>query len=399
MTSQTTIFPLELKQESEDGTFEGYGAIFGNVDRDGDIVERGAFDASLKKRTPALLWQHDQKQPIGRFEIIREDEKGLYVKARIAVKGDGERVHELLKMGALNGLSIGFVAKRASRSATTGVRTIHEADLMEVSLVTFPANEMARIENVKSRQQDTTMPHTPRSFETLLRDNGFSRTQAKAITAKGFKAAGFGASEEAEIADLIREVKTRTLALEEKRSGADAAISALDLLFGGELDENGRQRARAEVAQKIKEYIFNYIVSARSGAERMPVVLNAGESKKFYIPPLFDNQPRRLIGVKVEKLSDNNANVNFACIAKYIEWTTRGPKLQTVHLDSQNSRARIAVGGASIIRAWALKAEKRDVEDAVAMLDRYSQGTQLQLKLRKENNVDRRQIAFRIQVA
>ncbi len=233
MTSQTTIFPLELKQESEDGTFEGYGAIFGNVDRDGDIVERGAFDASLKKRTPALLWQHDQKQPIGRFEIVREDEKGLYVKARIAVKGDGERVHELLKMGALNGLSIGFVAKRASRSATTGVRTIHEADLMEVSLVTFPANEMARIENVKSRQQDTTMPHTPRSFETLLRDNGFSRTQAKAITAKGFKAAGFGASEETEIANMIREVKNRTLVLEGKGAVEKFDLWAAPQFYGG----------------------------------------------------------------------------------------------------------------------------------------------------------------------
>lgn len=402
MTTQTTIFPLELKQENEDGTFEGYGAIFGNVDRDGDVVQRGAFAESLKKRTPALLWQHDQKQPIGRFEIIREDEKGLYVKGRLAMKGEGERVHELLKMGALNGLSIGFVAKRASRNATTGVRTIHEADLMEVSLVTFPANEMARVKNVKSYFKDSTMPHTPRSFETLLRDNGFSRNQAKAITAKGFKAADFDRTDEAEIAELVREMKQRTLALEGKRSGGDAAaavIAALDLLYGGNLDERGRQDARAEIAQKIKEYIFNSIVDSRSGAERMPVVVNAGDRKRFYIPHLFDNQSTRMIGVKVENYRDKKTPVDFVCSMKYLEWTNSGPKQETVTLNASNSRARINVGGARVVRNWALKAEKRDFQDAMALLSRYARGSEMTLKFRKTDRSDRRAVAFRVQVA
>ncbi len=215
MNTTTTILPLDLKADTEKGTFEGYGAIFGNVDRDGDIIERGAFIESLKARMPAFLWQHDQKQPIGRFDIVREDEKGLFVKGRIVTAGKGEEVHGLLKMGALNGLSIGFVTKRASRNATTGVRTIHKADLMEVSLVTFGANEMARVENVKSTGQDN-MIETPRSFENFLRDNGYSRNQAKAITSKGFKAAGLGSNDETEIANLIREVKNRTLVLEGK---------------------------------------------------------------------------------------------------------------------------------------------------------------------------------------
>ena len=298
MMTQTTIFPLELKQESEDGTFEGYGAIFGNVDRDGDIVERGAFKESLNKRTPALLWQHDQKQPIGRFEMIREDEKGLYVKGRIAIKGDGERVHELLKMGALNGLSIGFVAKRASRNAATGIRTIHEADLMEISLVTFPANDMARVENVKSTLQDTVIPQTPRSFEAFLREGGFSRSQAKAITAKGFKAAKFGSAAEIEIADLVLTVKSRITALGENR-GSDCrecepcqtknrGISRCEALRNDIIDGNKSRwrarkmleqlmnKARRETKRFARQHDLNLAKDALSAVVNIVVAVEAG---------------------------------------------------------------------------------------------------------------------------
>jgi HK97 family phage prohead protease len=224
----TLCLPLELKttddadrgaqagangaDRADWGTFEGYGSVFGNQDRDGDIVARGAFADSLKAGLPALLWQHDQKSPIGRFDVVREDKRGLYVKGRLSMSGRGREAYDLLKMGALNGLSIGFVTKEASRDKITGARTIVKASLMEVSLVTFPANELARVEAVKSTHPVTVttpeqnpMISDTRTFERLLRDNGFSRTRAKAITAKGFKASGD------ELADIEIEAMVRAL--------------------------------------------------------------------------------------------------------------------------------------------------------------------------------------------
>lgn len=175
---------LEVKAGDEPGTFEGYGAIFGNRDNDNDIVVKGAFADSLQARMPAMLWQHNMKEPIGRFMDVREDDKGLYVRGKLSMKGKGAEAYELLSMGAMDGLSIGFVTKEATRDAATGTRTIHKADLMEISLVTFPANEMARIESVKAAN----MIADERAFERFLRSSGFSRNRAKTITAKGFKA-------------------------------------------------------------------------------------------------------------------------------------------------------------------------------------------------------------------
>ncbi|PCI59453.1 MAG: HK97 family phage prohead protease [Kordiimonadales bacterium] len=228
---QILHLPLEIKtaetEGSKPGTFEGYGSIFGNMDRDGDVVAKGAFAESLKGGMPALLWQHDQKQPIGRFDMVREDKHGLHVKGQLATNGKGKEAYELLKMGALNGLSIGFVTKEASRDPATGARTIMKADLMEISLVTFPANEMARVSSVKSYFKDTSamtetrmiddaplIDNAPlignaRAFERLLRENGFSRSRAKAITAKGFQCNQSREYGVAEIADLIGELHER----------------------------------------------------------------------------------------------------------------------------------------------------------------------------------------------
>lgn len=179
---------LEIKAGGDEGTFEGYASIFGETDNDGDIVRAGAFIASLKSRAPALLWQHNPKEPIGRFDEVREDERGLYVKGRLALTGKGAEAWSLLKLGAMNGLSIGFRAVEATRDAVTGVRTIGKADLMEISLVTFPANELARVASVKADGMfsDISPPLTSKDFERFLRDAGFSRSEARRITAAGF---------------------------------------------------------------------------------------------------------------------------------------------------------------------------------------------------------------------
>ena len=209
--------PLEVKAGGLPGEFEGYGAVFGNTDRDGDVVAKGAFADSPKERLPALLWQHNAKEPIGRFDVVREDERGLFVKGRLAQSGRGAEAYELLKMGALNGLSIGFVTKEAMRNSAAGTRTIKRADLMEVSLVTFPANELARVQTVKQSgvQSLADQIKTQQSFETMLCDNGFSPRRAKGIATKGFKSADN--AQDREIQELLVQLSERKSKLEIKR--------------------------------------------------------------------------------------------------------------------------------------------------------------------------------------
>lgn len=136
-------------------TIAGYASLFGIRDGAGDRVLPGAFAKSLKSRQlarVAMLWQHDPAQPIGRWERIVEDGRGLWVVGRLA---DGvTRASEaaaLIHSGALSGLSIGFRAIRASKAPRTGERVLSEIDLWEVSLVTFPQMEAARVRLVEPR--------------------------------------------------------------------------------------------------------------------------------------------------------------------------------------------------------------------------------------------------------
>jgi hypothetical protein len=172
----------ELKA-SDEGIVEGYGSVFDVVDSYDDVVEKGAFARTLKEgRAPAMLWQHDTAEPIGVWESLREDDTGLFVRGRFAKTQRGQEALELVKMGALSGLSIGYSVKDA-RMEKNGVRVLTDVELWEVSPVTFPANDAARITRVKASEVKT-----ERELEEYLRDVGFSKAAAKAITAGGFKA-------------------------------------------------------------------------------------------------------------------------------------------------------------------------------------------------------------------
>ncbi len=173
----------EFKADSE-GSIEGYGAVFGNIDAYDDVVAPGAFKRTLeeceeRKRLPAMLWQHDPDEPIGLWTEMREDSRGLLVKGMLAKTQRGREALELIKMGALSGLSIGYNPVRAMFDEKTGVRTLLDIELWEVSPVTFPANAAARITSAKNIR-------TERDFERFLRTHGFSRKDAELITAKGF---------------------------------------------------------------------------------------------------------------------------------------------------------------------------------------------------------------------
>lgn len=179
-------FALQIKATGDDGTVEGYGSVFGVRDNYDDVIAKGAFIQSLKDHKaagtmPAMLWQHDADKPIGVWTEMVEDEKGLRIKGQLAMETvKGKEAHALLKMGALNGLSIGFMSKEWSYDRETEVRTLTAIDLWEVSLVTFPANEKARVTNVKSADE----LQAPKDAEKVLRDAGFSKSDATAFVSR-----------------------------------------------------------------------------------------------------------------------------------------------------------------------------------------------------------------------
>lgn len=131
-------------------TIEGYASYFGRQDQGGDVVQQGAYRASLEAlkaagRRVKMLWQHDPAQPIGVWDEVFEDETGLYVKGRILPNIDrGREALELIEAGAIDGLSIGYRTKRAGKN-DKGQRLLSELELWEVSVVTFPMLPEARV--------------------------------------------------------------------------------------------------------------------------------------------------------------------------------------------------------------------------------------------------------------
>ena len=178
-----------VPEEEEKGVFTGYGSIFGNKDLGNDIVVEGAFAKSIGKKgakAVKLLYQHRQDEPIGVFDEIIEDRRGLKVKGRLAMGTQrGREVYELMKMGALDGLSIGYRVdpKGVDYDEKGKRRYLKSVDLMEISAVTFPMNPRARVQAVKGADR------TVREWEELLRDAGsLSRNEAKAAASAVAKA-------------------------------------------------------------------------------------------------------------------------------------------------------------------------------------------------------------------
>lgn len=169
MNPSSSLLPRERKfvdmaldRVEADGTFSGYASLFGTVDLARDIVEPGAFAKSLRQRGAAgvrMLFQHDPGQPIGVWTELAEDRRGLFVRGRLTK--DVARAREVLSLmrgGALDGLSIGFRAVRARKDAASGIRRIAEADLWEISVVTFPMLPGARVETVKGQRPTRIAP-------------------------------------------------------------------------------------------------------------------------------------------------------------------------------------------------------------------------------------------------
>ncbi|MBR1869662.1 MAG: HK97 family phage prohead protease, partial [Bacteroidales bacterium] len=137
-------FAFELESAEEDGTFSGHAAVFGNIDSGGDVIEKGAFAKTIAGNFGRIkiFFQHeDYGLPIGRPIEMREDDKGLYIKAKISDTHQGRDVLTLMRDGVLNELSIGYDAKEFEYDSEEGVRHLKEVDLWEVSVVTWAMNE------------------------------------------------------------------------------------------------------------------------------------------------------------------------------------------------------------------------------------------------------------------
>ena len=187
---------LKIKSVSETGEFSGYGSVFGVKDSYGDVVVPGAFTESLedwqsKSAMPAMLWQHDTSEPIGVYTAMKEDESGLVVEGRLLIDDDplAKRAHAHLKAGSISGLSIGYsLAENGYHwDKDKQAFVLTKIDLWEVSLVTFPANDEARVQDVKRALTVGETPQ-PKLVERVLRDAGFTRQQAKTFMAKGYGA-------------------------------------------------------------------------------------------------------------------------------------------------------------------------------------------------------------------
>ena len=177
-----------ISNVGEDGSFSGYASLFSKTDLGNDRVIKGAFERSVEQRKASgirMLFQHNPDKPIGVWDEIREDDLGLWVKGHIIKDvSNGAEVLSLMRSGALDGLSIGFKTKRSRTDRKSGIRDILEADLWEISVVTFPMLPEARVSQVKKITKE--LPSV-REFERwLTRDAGLTRSQARIVIGKGF---------------------------------------------------------------------------------------------------------------------------------------------------------------------------------------------------------------------
>lgn len=146
---------LRFASDGTDGVFSGYAAVFGELIPDyNERVMPGAFDRSLAEHKaagtmPSLCWQHRWDQPIGVWQLVAPDDYGLAVDGRLATSTVmGREAHELLKFGAVNGLSLGFRV-RGSRVGADGTRELTDIEILEISVVSIPAAPSARIDDVR----------------------------------------------------------------------------------------------------------------------------------------------------------------------------------------------------------------------------------------------------------
>lgn len=193
---------FDIKSVSDEGVISGYGSVFGNRDLGGDVVVAGAFAKSIAAHSqngtmPKMFWQHNPDKPIGKWLKAAEDGKGLYLEGRFNMGvQQGREALAHVKEGDIDGLSIGYSIVQGGPDEKTGAFLLKEVILREVSVVSIPMNEIARVESVKSeriermdefaRRLRDGDPMPIKEFEDILRDAGVPRSMATAIASHGY---------------------------------------------------------------------------------------------------------------------------------------------------------------------------------------------------------------------
>ena len=167
---------LEVKELTEEGIFSAYASVFNNVDYENDTVVSGAFTKSIAEKTPVMLWNHDTAEPIGIWTNLKEDDKGLFVEGKLLINevARAKEVYSLLKSGAVSGLSIGYSVNDYAYDEK-GIRQLKDLTLHEISLVSIPCNDEARVISVKSLDEISTL----KDCEKYLKSKGLSNSESK----------------------------------------------------------------------------------------------------------------------------------------------------------------------------------------------------------------------------
>ncbi len=192
--------PFAVKTTDDAGAFEGLGAVFNDLHPTSsyalsmdwkDRILPGAFVKTLAEHTkagtlPSMLYMHERGNVVGAWREMGETGSGLHAKGQVSLSAktsSGAGIHELMKMGALNALSIGFRVRKANLDQDKKIREITDVEMGELSIVDIPGIHRARVTDVKSGD-----PRSIEFFERVLRDAGLSRKEAKALLADGFSA-------------------------------------------------------------------------------------------------------------------------------------------------------------------------------------------------------------------
>lgn len=190
---QRRAFQFKVKAVEDSGRFSGYASVFGVLDSYREIVAAGAFTNTIKEiaasgRPLPCLWQHLSAAPIGGYDKLVEDERGLFVEGFLLTNEieKARETHALMKAGIVSGLSIGYYVLKDSYNEKEFIRTLSELELVEVSVVTFPANPEARVDTIKAKLMRGDQVSI-REFEQHLREQGWSRLEAEAIAKSGYK--------------------------------------------------------------------------------------------------------------------------------------------------------------------------------------------------------------------
>ena len=184
---QIKLDVTEFDFDDDERMIRGYASVFGGIDSYGDTVMRGAYADTIgeRERPVRMRWNHFGPV-IGKWLKMYEDEKGLYVEGQLTPGHSvAEDVYASLKFGAVDGLSIGYIPKAYIDDKETGIRTLTEIELIEISVVEEPADLGAKIDEVKGISEVLAQCENLKDAENCLRDAcGLSRAAATAIVSQ-----------------------------------------------------------------------------------------------------------------------------------------------------------------------------------------------------------------------